>query len=338
MRREETMSRSIPVVFAALALTGCMNSYPLWDPSAQQQQPPPEAGETAPAQVTVEGRVESVDTDDESFELEINGEDSEEWLRVELGSGTVFYPTGARDRSVGGIEGLEMIEEDDKVVVSGLKLDDDLIRAREVAIEPRATAPPPPPRPAAPHFQPRDRVNGVVRAIDTTAGRIVLETDGFGFVAFYGDADTPVFYKGVIYKITNLEIGDGVTVTVGSTDEGDPATPWITAVDVNRSVTDDGPAPPPARTAVPAPPPAPPKPDVQLASTELEGTIKRLEGQGFEIEAEGGALRFITADVLLPVACATVERVSDLEVGMKIKVRFLEVGDRLVAQKITLLD
>lgn len=322
------MFRLIPVVLAALALTGCMKSYPLWDPP-----PPQSAEETMPASVTLEGRVASIDEDDESIELEIAGEDSEEWLRVEFGSSTMVFPEGSRDRAVSGSDGLEMLAEDDKVVVTGLKTDDDIVRAREISIGPRVPAPKAVAAPPAPVFQPRDRVNGIVRAIDTHAGRIVLETDGYGVIAFYGDSDTPVFYKGVIYKISNLELGDSVTMTIGSTDEGDPATPWITAIDVSRSVTHDGASAPPATVPLPAPA----KPDVSLEVSEIDGMIKRVESQGFEIELEGGALRYVTADLLMPVVGKGVERVSDLRSGMKIRVRYLEVGDRLVAQKVTLL-
>ncbi|MCM2314359.1 MAG: hypothetical protein NDJ92_04290 [Thermoanaerobaculia bacterium] len=322
------MFRLIPVVLAALALTGCMKSYPLWDPP-----PPQSAEETMPASVTLEGRVASIDEDDESIELELAGEDSDEWLRVEFGSATTVFPEGARDRAVSGTEGLEMLAEDDKVVVTGLKTDDDVIRAREVSIGARGAAPKAAAMPAPQVFQPRDRVNGVVRAIDTQAGRIVLDTDGYGVIAFYGDADTPVFYKGVIYKIPNLEVGDRVTMTIGSTDEGDPATPWITAIDVSRSVTHDGAPPRPAT----APLPEPVRRDVGLEVSEVDGTMKRVEAQGFEIELEGGALRYVTADPLMPVLGTGVESAKDLRAGMMVRVRYLEVGNRLVAQKISLL-
>ncbi|MCM2316068.1 MAG: hypothetical protein NDJ92_13060, partial [Thermoanaerobaculia bacterium] len=83
--------------------------------------------------------------------------------------------------------------------------------------------------------------------------------------------------------------------------------------------------------------PAPAIPDVSLEVSEIDGTMKRVETQGFEIEVEGGALRYVTADLLMPVLGTGVERVSDLRAGMKVRVRYLEVGDRLVAQKISLL-
>ncbi|MBI2213399.1 MAG: hypothetical protein HYU52_07120 [Acidobacteria bacterium] len=324
------MTKSIPAVLAAIALTGCMKSYPLWDP------PPPQAEPAPLVQVTVEGTVIAIDEDDESLELEVATGGSDETLRIEFGSTTVVFPTGSRDRAVSGDDGLEMLDEGDHIVVNGLKSDDDSVRAREIAIAGRAAAQPAPAASATaavPAFTPTQRVSGVVRAVDASAGRIVIETDGDGVVAFYGDRDTPVFYKGVIYQMPSLEVGDTVTVTIGSTDEGDPATPWITAVDVSRSVSHDGSAPV-AKVRVPEPP----KPDVQLEAMELEGTVKRLEAQGFELETGEGALRYVTADRMMPVAPATVERVSDLEVGMKIRVRVLEVGDRIVAQKITMLE
>lgn len=322
------MNKAIPVLLAAVALTGCMKSYPLWSP------PPPESESAAqPATVTVAGSVLSIDEGDESFELEAKSGDSDEVLRIEVGSSTVVFPAGARDRSATGDDALEMLAEDDKVVVTGLKLDDDVVRAREISIEKRDAATHAVATPGAPLFQPRERVSGTVRAVDAPAGRIVLDTVDHGVLAFYGDGDTPVFYKGVIYQTSSLEVGDEVTVTIGATDDGDPATPWITAIDVDRSVSSAGSAPPAKVMTA-----EPPKPDVELEALELEGTVKRMEEQGFEIETGTGALRYVTADPMLPVAPATVQRASQLEVGMKIHVRCLEVGNRLVAQKITLLE
>lgn len=321
------MSKSILVVLAALALSGCMKSYPLWDP------PPPQPDPAQPQTVTVEGTVMAVDEDDESFELETLVEGSEEVMRVELGSSTEVFPAGARDRAVSGSEGIEMLAEDDTVVVSGLTMDDDVVRAREVEIQKRTESPRITAAPAVPRFQPTERVSGIVRAVDAQAGRIVLEGGGYGVLAFFGDADTPVFYRGKIYKTSNLEVGDDVTVTIGSTDGGDPASPWITKIDVNRSVSAEGVATPAAVSV-----PEPPRPDVTLDALEIDGTIKRIETQGFEIEAESGALRYITADLLMPVASTRVERVSNLKTGMKLRVRCLAVGDRLVAQKISLIE
>lgn len=319
------MNKAFPVVLAALALTGCMKSYPLWDP------PPPEPEPPQPVAVTLEGTVVGVDEGDESFELEVSGEGV---VRVEFSSTTVVFPEGARDRATSGSDGVEMLAEDDAVVVSGLKADDDVVRAREVQIRKReASERPVVAAPSVPQFEPTQRVGGVVRAVDAGAGRLVLDVDGYGVIAFYGDADTPVFYQGRIYQTSNLEVGDEVVVTIGSTDDGDPETPWITAIDVKRSVSQIG-APPAAKAEVPEPP----RPDVALEAIELEGTIKRVESQGFEIETGEGALRYVTADPLMPVAPAEVERVADLEVGIKLRVRCLEVGNRLVAQKITLLE
>jgi len=308
-----------------------MTSYPLWQP-----EPAPEPAESSaqPATVEITGRVAEIDRDESSIEIETTGEGSDDWIHVEFNDETVVYSSAARDESAEGAEGLDLLKEGDEVRLSAITPDDETFVALGVTLlgnEISTTSK----RPVPAHsFQPRDRVPGIVRSIDTGLGRIVLETVEHGMIAVYCDGDTPVFFHGGIFRISNLEVGDGVIVTIGATDEGDPATPWVTAIDVTRSVSHDGPSPAARKPMAPVLPPA----NLLLDVIEVEGTVKRVEAQGFEIEAADGELRYVTADPQMAVACARVERVDDIKPGLKIRVRVFEVGDRLVAQRITLLD
>ncbi|MGK2859221.1 MAG: hypothetical protein ACSLFQ_18630 [Thermoanaerobaculia bacterium] len=322
------MKKAIPVLLAMLAVAGCMTSYPLWEPPSEQsvqQSAPPE-------KVTFSGRIVEIDLDESTFEVDPNVEGSDVLVRVEFDEDTVVYTNGARDEVAEGTEGFEMLDEDDQVRVSGLKTDDGVL-AREVSLVGNEVSSAPVRPRTEPAFQPRDRVRGIVRSIDTSLGRIVLETATYGMVAFYCDGDTPVFYLGGIFRLSNLEVGDSVTLTIGATDAGDPAAPWVTAIEVTSSVSHDGPAPPAKGSIVPVPPA-----NLLLDAIELEGTVKRVEVQGFEIEVEAGELRYVTADPQLMVAGAKAARAGDMQPGVRVRVRVFEIGERLVAQRITMLD
>ncbi len=323
------MNKSIPVLLSTLAVAGCMTSYPMWDPPPVETQTP--VPNRAGMAVTVEGRVAEIDHDSNSIEVETSGEGAENWVTVELDDETTVFSSAARDESSRGDEGLDLLEEDDTISVSGTRRDDDTILAHEISLvgnEVTTT-----PKPAAPMFEPRSHVGGTVRSIDTSIGRFVLETDSYGMVAFYCDGDTPVFFNGVIYQIGNLEVGDGVEVTIGATDDGDPATPWVTAILVTRSVSHDGP-PPPAKGDVGKVA----EPDVKLDTIEIVGAVKRVEKQGFEIEDESGRLRYVTADGYMRTEDCDDERVGSLKAGVSVSVRALEIGDRVVAQKINCVE
>jgi hypothetical protein len=323
------MNKAVPVILATLALAGCMTSYPLWDPD----QVPVEAG--APLErVTIEGRVAEIDHDEGSIEIETTAEGDDSWVRVDFDDETVVYTSGARDESAEGDEGIELLEEDDLVTVSGTRENDDTVMAREISlVGSEVSAMPRRPDPSL-EFQPRDRVPGVVRSVDTERGRIVLDTVEHGMIAVFCDGDTPVFFHGGIFRITNLEVGDGVIVTIGATDDGDPAAPWVTAIEVTRSVSHDGPAPAAQGPVVPALPPA----NRLLDVLEIEGTVKRAESQGFEIEAADGELRWVTADPQMMVTGAGVRSAGEIRPGARIRVRLFEIGNRLVAQRITLVN
>lgn len=322
------MKKAIPVLLATLAIAGCMTSYPLWEPPVEE----PVEQSAPPEKVTISGQIVEIDLDESTIEVDPNVEGSDVIVRVEFDGDTVVYTSAARDEVGEGTEGLEMLDEDDQVRVSGLKTDDGVL-AREVSLVGNEVAAAPMRPRTEPAFQPRDRVSGIVRSIDTAVGRIVIETTDYGMVAFYCDGDTPVFYLGGIFRLSNLEVGDGVTVTIGATDAGDPAAPWVTAIEVTSSVSHDGPAPPAKGPIVPAPPA-----NLMLDTIELEGTVKRVEAQGFEIEVEAGELRYVTADPQLMVAGAKAARAGEIKPGSRARVRVFEIGDRLVAQRITLLD
>jgi hypothetical protein len=56
------------------------------------------------------------------------------------------------------------------------------------------------------------RLEGVVRQINAEDGRMVIETGGRQMLTIRASSATPVYYRGDIYRINNLEIGDRVRI------------------------------------------------------------------------------------------------------------------------------
>lgn len=56
------------------------------------------------------------------------------------------------------------------------------------------------------------RVEGVVRQVNAEDGRIVIETGARQMINIRAASTTPVYYRGDVYRITNLEVGDRVRI------------------------------------------------------------------------------------------------------------------------------
>lgn len=90
------------------------------------------------------------------------------------------------------------------------------------------------------------RVEGLIRQINVSDGRIVLETDNRELLNIRAGSTTPVYYRSATYRMRDLEIGDRVRVDV------DPATARdrevrARSITVTESVQDQGTATPERR-------------------------------------------------------------------------------------------
>jgi hypothetical protein len=56
------------------------------------------------------------------------------------------------------------------------------------------------------------RIEGVVRQVNASDGRIVIETDRREMITVRGSTSTPVYYRNTVYRISNLEPGDRIRV------------------------------------------------------------------------------------------------------------------------------
>jgi hypothetical protein len=64
------------------------------------------------------------------------------------------------------------------------------------------------------------RIEGVVRQVNAADNRIVVETDRREIFNVRASSATPVYYKGTTYQISNLEVGDRVSID----SDGSPTT------------------------------------------------------------------------------------------------------------------
>jgi hypothetical protein len=64
------------------------------------------------------------------------------------------------------------------------------------------------------------RIEGVVRQINAEDGRMVIETGSRQMLTIRASGSTPVYYRGEIYRISNLEIGDRIRVEPESSATG----------------------------------------------------------------------------------------------------------------------
>lgn len=83
------------------------------------------------------------------------------------------------------------------------------------------------------------RVEGTVRQINERDGRVVIQTSDRRMITIRTTRTTPVYYRGEVYRVSNLELGDRIRV------EADPASSQadeITArrIDVSVSVQESG--------------------------------------------------------------------------------------------------
>ena len=79
------------------------------------------------------------------------------------------------------------------------------------------------------------RLEGIVRQVNSDDGRITIETDARQMVTVRATSSTPVYYRGDVYRISNLETGDRIRVEPES---GASTTGEIRArvIDVMKSV------------------------------------------------------------------------------------------------------
>ncbi|HSP34126.1 MAG TPA: hypothetical protein VLU46_07425, partial [Thermoanaerobaculia bacterium] len=81
-------------------------------------------------------------------------------------------------------------------------------------------------------------VEGIVQQVNATDNRIVVETNGREILTVRTSRNTPVYYQGQTYQVSNLEIGDRVRVDADTTTSGGEV--HARSIQVVQSVQDTG--------------------------------------------------------------------------------------------------
>jgi hypothetical protein len=157
-----------------------------------------------------------------------------------------------------GARGFSNLREGDRIEVRGPLRDGGVYSAQRVTLLGRAVPAAPtgvgqsrdPQRDASTPTGPRsgtyDRsggmVEGTIRQINERDGRLVVETTTRRMISVSTRRNTPVYYRGQQYQVTNLEIGDRVRIDADPRDaQADDIT--ATRIDVTMSVQDSGTVP-----------------------------------------------------------------------------------------------
>ncbi len=141
------------------------------------------------------------------------------------------------------------------------------------------------------------RVEGVVRQVNADEGRVTIETDRREMINIRATRNTPVYYRGQTYQISNLEMGDRVRVEPQSTTTSGGEVS-ARSMEVIRSVQEGGATP--------------------RSVTQLNGRVTRVDGASSTATIDTGR-----GSVRIDLTNAYDES------GARVRSRDLQVGDRV---------
>lgn len=231
------------------------------------------------AQTSITGTI--VDVDEASKRLQIETDKDRTRLTVETDTVATQYNgfgsvIAGKPEIFIGSKGFSNIRLDDRVEIRGTTRGRGVVMATDVTLLGRAIAANPTgvgdtrsPSSATTQTDRRTSaqvttsggfVEGTVRQINERENRIVLQTPQRRLVTVNVSRNTPVYYRGETYRITNLEVGDRIRVEA---DPRDAQADEITAVriDVIQDVQNPDTTPPPSGSTV----------------TVMEGRVSRVD-------------------------------------------------------------
>lgn len=225
-------SLSTFAVLAALAIIAAVPAFtqtrPMWIKAADIVR-----GQSG----SMRGAIQELDPAHSSFRLAADGETTD--IRVNAitdAVSTQYTGFGAAEEVLRGTNGFSQLRTGDRVEIRGTGAPDAGINVSQVLLLGRpigqvdAT-------PALIPTVPLNTVEGVIRQINATEARIVIETASRQTTTILGRTSTPVYFEGDVYRITNLDVGDTIRVEIESrTDAGIRAK----AIDVLKSVRNTG--------------------------------------------------------------------------------------------------
>jgi len=141
------------------------------------------------------------------------------------------------------------------------------------------------------------RIEGTVRQVNADEGRVTIETDRREMITIRATRNTPVYYQGQTYQISNLETGDRVRIEPQSTSTSGGEVS-ARSMEVVRSVQDGGGAP--------------------RSVTQLNGRVTHVDG----------ASSTATLDTGRGTVRIDLTNAYD-EAGARVRSRDLQIGDRV---------
>lgn len=212
---------TIFTIAAAVSLTA--QPSPMWTKASEIQR-----GQAA----SMRGTIQELDPAHSSFRLSADGEAPDVLINAITDAvSTQFSGFGAASEVRRGTDGFTQLRKGDRVEIRGTGAPDAVVNVTQVTLLGRkveqATA-----KPAMTTALPRT-VEGVVRQVNVTDGRLVIESDSREMTTILGRTTTPVYWQGDVYHIANLEVGDRVRIEIESTSN---AGVRAKAIDVLQSV------------------------------------------------------------------------------------------------------
>lgn len=261
---------------------------------------------------TLRGTVTTIDPQLRSFEVRFD--DSQSVIRVtpDVVATTFFgFGTGgAEDRMRGG-DGMKQLRAGDRVEVRGVGGSGPSVAATEVRLLGRTTSS----SSTTATSVEGSRIEGVVRSIRTRDSEFVIETSDRKMYTVRGTSNTPVYFRGQTFRISNIEVGDTVRVEIDRRDGGDIRARFV---DVISDATPDDVRPSDNRTI-----------------TSLFGRITRIDDRtrslrmtddrGREVRVDAANARDVNGDRL---------RITDFQTGDQVEVSGRWSGDVFIADTV----
>lgn len=204
-----------PRTFRTVALVIAFALIPTAFSLAQTSPPWQSAGDVRVGQRgSLIGTVGSIDSANSTFYLAPDNSGDAATVRVTTETATTrYFGFGQGSEILTGSAGFRSIRAGDRVQVTGIGRSGGTLSSTEIMLLGRdvgtrgttgttgATS---------------SSIEGTVRQISANENRLTVETSDRKLITVYGTSSTPVYYQGQTYRISNIEVGDRLRISVES--------------------------------------------------------------------------------------------------------------------------
>lgn len=184
---------------------------------------------------TVVGTVTNIDRTGRTITVRLDEDNST--VRVSTDDVTTSFRAfgdGSATDVKRGSNGLTQVKSGDRLMIQGVGGRNATIAATDITLLGRATSTSTTSSSSRTTTATRGVIEGVVRSVNSTEGRVVVETSDRQLYTVRGDSTTPVYYNGATYRLSNLEAGDSIRVTLMSSSANEDR---ARSIDVLRDVS-----------------------------------------------------------------------------------------------------